>query len=70
MDSGSRQGSMDDYQSLISMTDVEHLKRAWRQEKAAPEILQFEAALIQRIKEQIQLMVKISLKPLTFDLLL
>ncbi|XP_065863845.1 DNA replication complex GINS protein SLD5 [Euphorbia lathyris] len=46
---------MDDYQTLISTTDVELLKTAWRNEKAAPEILQFEAALVQRIKEQIEL---------------
>ncbi|KAJ8767504.1 hypothetical protein K2173_017548 [Erythroxylum novogranatense] len=46
---------MDDYETLISTTDVELLKRAWRNEKAAPEILQYETALIQRIKEQIQL---------------
>jgi hypothetical protein len=33
------------------------LKRAWRNEKAAPEILQFESSLVQRIKEQIELAV-------------
>ncbi|KAJ6429610.1 hypothetical protein OIU84_021085 [Salix udensis] len=46
---------MDDYEMLISTTDVELLKRAWRNEKAAPEILQFESSLVQRIKEQIEL---------------
>ncbi|KAJ6902773.1 hypothetical protein NC651_020300 [Populus alba x Populus x berolinensis] len=46
---------MDDYETLISTTDVELLKRAWRNEKAAPEILQFESSLVQRIKEQIEL---------------
>ncbi|KAJ7970174.1 DNA replication complex GINS protein SLD5 [Quillaja saponaria] len=46
----------DDYETLISTTDVELLKRAWRNEKAAPEILQFETDLIQRIREQILLM--------------
>lgn len=46
----------DDYESLISTTDAELLKRAWRNEKAAPEILHFEAALVQRSWEQIQLM--------------
>ncbi|KAL5541513.1 hypothetical protein UlMin_009223 [Ulmus minor] len=46
----------DDYESSISTTDVEHLKRVWRREKAAPEIFQFESALIGRIREQIQLM--------------
>jgi GINS complex subunit 4 len=48
---------MDDYETLISTTDVELLKRAWRNEKAAPEILQFESSLVQRIKEQIELAV-------------
>lgn len=61
MASGDGEGSVsrdiDDLESLISTTDVERLKRAWRQEKAAPVIFQFEAALIQRVKEQIQLMV-------------
>ncbi|XP_074561640.1 DNA replication complex GINS protein SLD5 [Curcuma longa] len=40
---------------LAATTDVELLKRAWRNEKAAPEILQFEAALVLRIREQIKL---------------
>lgn len=48
----------DDYEPLISMPDVEHLKRVWRREKAAPEIFQFEFALIGRIREQIELMVR------------
>ena len=48
---------IDDYETLISTTDVELLKRAWRNEKAAPEILPFEEALVKRAKEQIQLMV-------------
>ncbi|PKA62996.1 hypothetical protein AXF42_Ash007792 [Apostasia shenzhenica] len=38
------------------VTDVDLLKRAWCNEKAAPEILHFEAALVQRAKEQIQLL--------------
>ncbi|PIA27801.1 hypothetical protein AQUCO_07500016v1 [Aquilegia coerulea] len=42
--------------SIAMTTDVELLKRAWRNEKAAPEILQFESSLVQRSKEQIQLM--------------
>ncbi|XP_061987052.1 DNA replication complex GINS protein SLD5-like isoform X2 [Populus nigra] len=49
---------MDDYETLISTTDVELLKRAWRNEKAAPEILQFESSLVQRIKEQIELAIE------------
>ncbi|XP_048440491.1 uncharacterized protein LOC125477433 isoform X2 [Pyrus x bretschneideri] len=53
LDSGLESGSTEDYE-----TDVELLKRAWRQEKAAPEVLQFESALIRRIIEQIQLMIE------------
>nr|GLL27608.1 DNA replication complex GINS protein SLD5-like [Ipomoea trifida] len=61
MDSGSGDGgsgfpTTDDFESLISTTDAELMKRAWRNEKGAPEILQFEAALVQRSREQIQLM--------------
>ncbi|TVU17894.1 hypothetical protein EJB05_33955 [Eragrostis curvula] len=37
-------------------TDVELLKRAWRNEKAAPEILLFEKDLVTRVREQIQLL--------------
>ncbi|KAK9288632.1 hypothetical protein L1049_017092 [Liquidambar formosana] len=62
MASGSEEGGtgiqIDEYESLISTTDVELLKRAWRHEKAAPEILQYEGTLVQRIREQIQLMVE------------
>ncbi|XP_059435213.1 DNA replication complex GINS protein SLD5 [Corylus avellana] len=56
MASGSTAGTDDDYEALISTTDVELLKRVWRNEKAAPEILRFETALIQRTRGQIQLM--------------
>nr|XP_027090828.1 DNA replication complex GINS protein SLD5-like isoform X2 [Coffea arabica] len=61
METGAQDGSsgystMDDYESLISTTDAELLKRAWQNEKAAPQILRFEAALIQRSREQIKLM--------------
>ncbi|CAN1356394.1 DNA replication complex GINS protein SLD5 [Linum perenne] len=49
---------VDDYETLISTTDVELLKIAWRNEKAAPEILPYEAALIHRIKEQIELAIE------------
>ncbi|KAL2337973.1 hypothetical protein Fmac_012419 [Flemingia macrophylla] len=48
--------SMEDYEALISTTDVELLKRAWRNEKAAPEILRFEFQLVSRLREQIELM--------------
>ncbi|THG00660.1 hypothetical protein TEA_010160 [Camellia sinensis var. sinensis] len=40
-----------DYESLISTTNAELLKQAWQIEKAAPEILQFEASLVQRERE-------------------
>lgn len=43
--------------AIAATTDVELLKRAWRNEKAAPEILHFESQLIQRSREQIQLLV-------------
>lgn len=47
---------MDEYESLMATSDVELLKRAWRNEKSSPEILQFQASLVQRSREQIQLM--------------
>lgn len=57
MASGAGERSLeDDYESLLSTTDAELLKRAWRNEKASPEILKFEAALIHRSRQQIQLM--------------
>ncbi|KAK3140756.1 hypothetical protein QOZ80_5AG0405380 [Eleusine coracana subsp. coracana] len=37
-------------------TDVELLKRAWRNEKAAPEVLRFDKDLVDRVREQIQLL--------------
>ncbi|CAA6668887.1 unnamed protein product [Spirodela intermedia] len=46
----------EDDASIAETTDVELLKRAWRNEKAAPEILLFEAGLVQRAREQIQLL--------------
>ncbi|KAL2921117.1 DNA replication complex GINS protein SLD5 [Bienertia sinuspersici] len=48
--------SMDDFESLMATSDVELLKKAWRNEKSAPEILQFQTSLVQRSLEQIQLM--------------
>ncbi|ONK61695.1 uncharacterized protein A4U43_C08F32610 [Asparagus officinalis] len=45
-----------DRASIEATTDVELLKRAWRNEKAAPEILNFESELVQRSREQIQLL--------------
>lgn len=62
MASGSRSGlwSQEEEEERASAieatTDVELLKRAWRNEKAAPEILHFESELIQRSREQIQLL--------------
>ncbi|KAL5996482.1 hypothetical protein ACLOJK_026562 [Asimina triloba] len=48
--------SEEDPASLAETTDVELLKRAWRNEKAAPEILPFQTSLVQRSREQIQLL--------------
>ncbi|KAL9228066.1 hypothetical protein vseg_003682 [Gypsophila vaccaria] len=48
--------SMDDYESLMATSDVDLLKKAWRDEKSAPQILHFQASLVQRSYEQIQLM--------------
>jgi GINS complex subunit 4 len=36
--------------------DVEVLKRVWRNEKSAPEILAYEALLVERVQEQVALM--------------
>ena len=55
MDTEESTSVMDNHETLISTTGVELLKSAWRNEKSAPEILQFEASLFQRIKEQIEL---------------
>ena len=55
MDTEESTSVMDNHETLISTTDVELLKRAWRNEKAAPEILQYESSLVQRIKEHIEL---------------
>ncbi|WOL16179.1 hypothetical protein Cni_G24961 [Canna indica] len=41
---------------LEGTTDVELLKQAWRNEKAAPEILKFQGPLVLRIREQIKLL--------------
>ncbi|KAF6152874.1 hypothetical protein GIB67_011345 [Kingdonia uniflora] len=60
MASGSEEGTEleteDIDKSIRLTTDVELLKQAWRNEKASPEILKFQADLVQRSKEQIQLM--------------
>ncbi|KAH9618082.1 hypothetical protein KSS87_020110 [Heliosperma pusillum] len=50
--------SMSDFESLMATSDVELLKKAWRDEKSAPEILPFHSPLIQRSYEQIQLMIE------------
>lgn len=42
--------------AMDAKSDVDLLKRAWRNEKAAPEILHFESGLVQRAREQIQLL--------------
>lgn len=41
-------------------TDVELMRQAWRNEKAAPEMLGFEEALVRRLRDQIQLQVRVS----------
>ena len=48
----------DDYEALIATTDAELLKRAWRNEKAAPEILRYESDLVSRVKKVIQFLVR------------
>ncbi|XP_072974660.1 DNA replication complex GINS protein SLD5 isoform X1 [Typha angustifolia] len=42
--------------SLEATTDVDLLKRVWRNEKESPEILRFESELVHRAREQIQLL--------------
>ncbi|KAK3137527.1 hypothetical protein QOZ80_5BG0453510 [Eleusine coracana subsp. coracana] len=46
----------DDESASAATTDVELLKRAWRNEKAAPEVLRFDKDLVDRVREQIQLL--------------
>ncbi|GJN36086.1 hypothetical protein PR202_gb24922 [Eleusine coracana subsp. coracana] len=48
----------DDESASAATTDVELLKRAWRNEKAAPEVLRFDKDLVDRVREQIQLLVR------------
>ncbi|XP_078161987.1 DNA replication protein-like protein isoform X2 [Carex rostrata] len=40
---------------LGAVTDVELMRQAWRNEKAAPEMLPFKEALVRRLRDQIQL---------------
>lgn len=44
--------------AVAATTDVELLKRAWRNEKAAPEVLRFHKDLVDRVKEQIKFVVR------------
>lgn len=70
LDEGGSTLPTDDYDTLISTTDVELLKRAWRNEKAAPDILRFQFDLIKRVTEQIQLLVSSFLfPPFSFSLI-
>ncbi|KAJ1688573.1 hypothetical protein LUZ63_019963 [Rhynchospora breviuscula] len=39
----------------LKKTDVEAMREAWRREKAAPEMLEFEEELVRRLREQMQL---------------
>ena len=48
----------DDWTQEDIPNDVEVLKRVWRNEKAAPEILGYETLLVGRVREQITLMVQ------------
>lgn len=48
----------DDWTQEDIPNDVEVLKRVWRNEKAAPEILGYETLLVGRVREQLTLMVK------------
>ncbi|GAB2247811.1 hypothetical protein Droror1_Dr00007693 [Drosera rotundifolia] len=43
-------------ESLKLESDVELLKRAWQNEKGAPEILEYQSALVRRTSQQIHLM--------------
>ncbi|GAQ85666.1 hypothetical protein KFL_002480040 [Klebsormidium nitens] len=44
----------DDEADVASTSDGELLKRAWRDEKAAPEILPYQEELLERVKEQVE----------------
>ncbi|KAI8012128.1 hypothetical protein LOK49_LG06G03153 [Camellia lanceoleosa] len=69
MESGSGEGSMmDDYKLLISTTDAELLKRSWRNEKAAPEILQFELSRFEIHEETVEESMTSGVNPLTISL--
>ncbi|XP_010442373.1 PREDICTED: uncharacterized protein LOC104725406 isoform X2 [Camelina sativa] len=43
---------------MMLTSDIKLLKRAWRNEKAAPGILQYEGALVERAKEQNELVIE------------
>ncbi|GAB2216965.1 hypothetical protein Droror1_Dr00000118 [Drosera rotundifolia] len=43
-------------ESLKLESDVEFLKRAWQNEKGAPEILEYQSALVRRSSQQIHLL--------------
>ncbi|EPS66844.1 hypothetical protein M569_07932 [Genlisea aurea] len=53
---GKENSAADEYDFLMSTTDAELLKKAWRNEKAAPEVLNFDAELVLRSRKQIELM--------------
>lgn len=52
---GEGQGD-DDWSHQDLPNDVEVLKRVWRNEKSAPEILAYDSLLVERVQEQIALM--------------
>ncbi|KAG6548523.1 hypothetical protein Mapa_010011 [Marchantia paleacea] len=49
-------GSFDEVGADELRSDVDLLRRVWQNEKCAPEILPYEATLVERVREQIQLM--------------
>lgn len=56
MDGDREEGGEDDWASQDLPNDVEVLKRVWRNEKSAPEILAYESMLVERVREQLTLM--------------
>ncbi|KAL2613779.1 hypothetical protein R1flu_025471 [Riccia fluitans] len=50
--------SLDELGTDEVASDVVLLRRVWQNEKCAPEILPYEASLVERVREQIQLMIE------------
>lgn len=47
----------DEETDIVSISDGEQLKRAWKDERAAPEILAYQGELLERVKEQVEFQV-------------